>query len=110
MFIVADLVSLSTTLYFHKKDVESASNKYMYLRINPLYTGRETSKLLQTVKTQMKCRMLRHFIWVYTVCLGKKDIQTKMQYVLLNYNLAPLDMYNGPLSNQKENPINIQRV
>ena len=24
--------------------------------------------LLQTVKTQMKCRILRHFIRVYTVC------------------------------------------
>ena len=40
---------------------------------------RETPKrvLLQIVKTQMKCRVVRHFIWVYSVCKGKKDFQTK---------------------------------
>ena len=39
----------------------------------------ETPKkvLLQTVKTQMKCRLVWHFIRVYTVCKGKKDLQTK---------------------------------
>ena len=25
----------------------------------------------------------------------EKDLQTKIQYILLNYNLTPLDMYNG---------------
>ena len=36
----------------------------------------ETPKrvLLQTVKTPMKCRIMRHFIRVYTVCKGKKDL------------------------------------
>ena len=39
----------------------------------------ETPKqaLLQTVKIQMKCSMMLHFIMVYTVCNGKKDLQTK---------------------------------
>ena len=40
---------------------------------------RETPKqvLLQTVKTRMKCHILQHFIRVYTVCQGKKDLHTK---------------------------------
>ena len=52
----------------------------------------ETPKrvLLQTVKTQMKCSKMLHFTRVYTVCKGKKDLQTK-EY----NNLTPLDMYNG---------------
>ena len=32
---------------------------------------------LQTVKTQMKCRKMRHFIRVYTNGKGEKDLQTK---------------------------------
>ena len=60
-----------------------------------MYSG-ETPKqvLLQTVKTQMK--------WVYTVCKGKKDIQTKKYiFFLLTCNLTPLDIpdkkRNAPL-------------
>ena len=39
----------------------------------------ETPKriLLQTVKTQMKCSIVLHFIRVHTVCKCKKDLQTK---------------------------------
>ena len=39
----------------------------------------ETPKrvLLQTVKTQIKCSIMLHFIRVYTVCKGKKDLKTK---------------------------------
>ena len=33
--------------------------------------------LLQTVKIQMKCSIMLHFIRVFTVCKGKKDLQTK---------------------------------
>ena len=33
--------------------------------------------LLQTVKTQMKYDIMLPFIWVYTVCKRKKDLQTK---------------------------------
>ena len=28
-------------------------------------------------KTQMKCSIMLHFIRVYTVCKGEKDLQTK---------------------------------
>ena len=34
-------------------------------------------ELLQTVITQIKCSIMLHFIGVYTVCNGKKDLQTK---------------------------------
>ena len=39
----------------------------------------ETPKrvFLHTVKTQMKCSMMLHFIRVDTVCKGKKHLQTK---------------------------------
>ena len=43
----------------------------------------------------MKCSTMLHFIRVYTVCIHKKDLQTKIQYFLKNYNLTPPDMYNG---------------
>ena len=32
---------------------------------------------LQSVKAKMKCCIMGHFIRVYTVCKGKKDLQTK---------------------------------
>ena len=35
-----------------------------------------------------------HFIRVYTVCKGKKDIQKKESFFFFNYNLTPLDIYN----------------
>ena len=60
---------------------------------------RETHKrvLLQTVKTKMKCSIMLHFIRVYTVCKGQKDLQTKEYNILKKYiyNRTPLDMYNG---------------
>ena len=37
--------------------------------------------LLQTVKTHMKCDIMRHFIGVYTVCKDKKDLQRKKKNV-----------------------------
>ena len=54
------------------------------MSFNPLYI-RETPKrvLLQTVKTQMKCRIMRHFIRVYPVCKGRKDLQTKEYNIFL---------------------------
>ena len=36
-----------------------------------------------------------HFIWVYTVCKGKKDLKTEEYNIFLNNNLTPLDMDNG---------------
>ena len=55
----------------------------------------ETPKqvLLQTVK----CSIMLHFIRVYTVCKGEKDNQTIKTIFFENYNLTPLDMYNGLL-------------
>ena len=43
----------------------------------------------------MKYSIMLYFFRVYTVCKGKKDIQTKEYNIFLNYNLKPLDMYNG---------------
>ena len=39
---------------------------------------------------------MQHFIRVYTVCIRKKDLQNK-EYSNFekNYNLTPLDIYNG---------------
>ena len=42
----------------------------------------------------MKCRMMRHFIRVYTVCKVNKILRQKNIF-FLNYNPTPLDMYNG---------------
>ena len=52
--------------------------------------------LLQTVKTQMKCNIMLHFIMVYTVCKGKKILRQKnKKKFFLIITLPPLDMYNG---------------
>ena len=40
-------------------------------------------------------QQMLHFIRAYTFCKGKKDLQTKENIFFLNYNLTPLDMYNG---------------
>ena len=32
---------------------------------------------------------------VYTVCKGKRNLQTKEYNIFENYNLTPLDMYTG---------------
>ena len=54
---------------------------------------RESPKqvLLQTVKTQMKCSIMLHFIRVYTVCKYRQS----NTIICFNYNLTSLDMYNG---------------
>ena len=84
-------------------------------KVNPFVFGKPLKQvLLQTVKTQMKCSIMLHFIRVYTVCKGKKDLQTKNVVFFENYNMTPLDMYNGlpkfNVSTQKEESISIQRV
>ena len=59
----------------------------------------ETPKwvLLQTVETQMKSHLMQHFIRVYTLFVKVKKIfrQNNSICFFLNYNLMPLDMYNG---------------
>ena len=55
--------------------------------------------LLQTVKTRMKCHIMRHFTRVYTVCKGKKISSDKrIQYFLEIITRHPyiVDMYYGP--------------
>ena len=47
----------------------------------PLYMGNPKWVLLQTVKTHMKCRIMWHFIMVYTVCYGK--MISRQKYTLL---------------------------
>ena len=39
---------------------------------------------LQTVKTQMKCSIMLHFIRAYTVCKGKKGLRS---YQTNEYNI-----------------------
>ena len=62
--------------------------------------------LWQIVKTQMKYRMVLHFIRVYTNCLLRQKLLQRNKYKLFgNYNLWPLVLlYNGTskvyLSNQ----------
>ena len=63
----------------------------------------------------MKCSIMLHFIRAYIVCRVEKRSSDKIiQYILENYNLTPLDMYNGLsqvyVSNQKEESNSIQRV
>ena len=50
---------------------------------------------MQTLKTQMKCSTMGHFIRIYTVCSGKKSTDKKNAIFLENYNMTPLDMYHG---------------
>ena len=63
----------------------------------------------------MKCSIKLHFIWVYTVCKGEKDVKTNKNTIFCeNYNLSPLiypmDYPKFIVSNQKEESISIQRV
>ena len=63
----------------------------------------------------MKCRIMWHFIWVYTVCIGKKIFRQNNIIFFENNDLTPLDIYTMDylkfiVSNQKEESISIQRV
>ena len=71
--------------------------------------------LLQTVKTQMKCSIMLHFIRVYTVCKGKKHLQTKkIQYFLKIITWHPkictMDYPKFIASNKKGESISLQWV
>ena len=70
--------------------------------------------LLQTVKNQMECSMMLHFIRVYTTLKVRKIFRQKNTFCFENYKLTPLNMNNALsqiyLSNQKEETISIQRV
>ena len=64
------------------------------------------------MKTQMKCSIMLHFIRVYTVCYGKKDLQTKKQYfskiITWHPEIFTMDNPKFIVSNQKEKSISIQ--
>ena len=52
----------------------------------------------------MKCRMMRHFIRIYTVCLGKKDSQTKKS-LKKEYNLIQWTIYSLLYITSRKNPL-----
>ena len=62
----------------------------------------------------MKCSIMLHFIRVYTVCKGEKDIQTKeydtLKIITLHPFIFTMDYPKVIASNQKEESISIQRV
>ena len=107
-----------STLNFARIFVFGVSRPGMtQISLNSYMTDYRTRVLLQTVKTQMKCSIMLHFIRVYTVCKGKKDLQTK------EYNIFVLKIiiwhprkvqWTIPtllyISNQKEEYISIHRV
>ena len=66
--------------------------------------------LLQTIKTQMKCSIMLHFISVYTVCKDKKDLLTKNTIYITGHPICTMDYHKFIVSNQKEESISIQRV
>ena len=61
-------------------------------------------------KASGRLHLVLHFIWVFTVCKNKKIFRQKNTIFFKNYNLTPLDMYNGLSQDQKEEAIGIQRV
>ena len=49
--------------------------------------------LWQTVKTQMKCCIMQHFIRVYTVCYDKNNLQQKKYIFYLGIIVPDLSIY-----------------
>ena len=73
-----------------------------------LYLVTPKSVLWQTVNAQMKCRIMLHFIRVYTVCRDKNDLQRKKHNIFLqNYNpsIYTMDHPKFIVSNQTEESI-----
>ena len=71
-----------------KIETQSGTESHQYIgesTCDPLTLCiRETPKrvLLQTVKTQIKCSIMLHFIWVYTVCQGKiRTLDKRLQFI-----------------------------
>ena len=71
----------------------------------PFVFGKPLNKsILQTVKTQIKCSIMLHFISL-TVCKSKKDLQIKEYNIFLeNYNLTPQDMYSLLYQTSRKTP------
>ena len=62
--VVASIIK-NITAFFRFLESQQIS-KCMFINTLCIW-GTPKCVLLQTVKTQMKCRIMRHFIWVYTV-------------------------------------------
>ena len=62
-----------------------------------LYSGNPLQAFLQTVKTQMKCHIMQHFVRIYTVHVYVKISSDKIIQYFLYFKQIPLDMcmYNG---------------
>ena len=60
----------------------------------PTEVKRLKCAMLQTVKTQMKCRVMWHFIRLYTVKV-KKNFRQNKAVCFYYYKLTPLAIYNG---------------
>ena len=60
----------------------------------------------QTLKIQMKCRKIRHFIGVYNIWVDENDIQRKNDFYLEIINCDPsmctMDQPKFIISNQKD--------
>ena len=97
-------------------EVKDSNDVTVLSQIDPVWTGKDEvsstkfkvgscflfyytfvfRKLWQTVKTQMKCCIMLHFIRVYTVCKCIKDLQTRecfnhllISMLLSLYSLLP---------------------
>ena len=79
---IQDCLEKSSKFKFPRKVLDSHKNAWKSIYILP-FTGEfnnvfgdlnQYKVFLQTVKTQMKCSIMLHFIIVYTVCKGKKEV------------------------------------
>ena len=87
-------VSYTATLKMESTNVANGA----FISLELTLCIRDTPKhiLLKTMKNQMKCSIMLHFIRVYTVCKGKQIFRQKNTICFeKNYNLTRLDMYNG---------------
>ena len=70
------LVSVYNFYHFYGENNKGSFSNNLYLgspkRVLLQTVSDEMQHYLQTVKTQMKCSIMLHFIRVYTVCIGKK--------------------------------------
>ena len=63
--------------------------------IKPLNTGTPLNRYLQTLKTQMKCCRMEHFIRVHCLLRQKWHSGTEIRYYPKKNYLQPLNIYNG---------------
>ena len=70
--------------------------------------------LWQTVKTQMKCCMMQHFIGVCTVCNDKIDLQRNailfLKIITCDPSIYTMEHHDFIVCSFKENSIGLKRV